>query len=72
MRQLWDIGNASGDNRVSARQALDWSSNSREDDDHSQAAALREIAWTLSGWIAFVVLVQLALLAFHIRPLGLG
>jgi hypothetical protein len=35
-------------------------------DDRSLAAAMREIAWSLAGWLGFVVSVQLLLHAFHV------
>jgi hypothetical protein len=35
-------------------------------DDRSFAAAMREIAWSLAGWLGFVVSVQLLLHAFRI------
>lgn len=34
--------------------------------DRSLPAAMREIAWSLAGWLGFVVGVQLLLHAFHL------
>ena len=37
-----------------------------QEDDRSLAAVMREIAWSLAGWLSVVVTVQLLLHAFHV------
>jgi hypothetical protein len=65
MRRLWDIDIRNGGTRIalSPRLARDIGS---QEVDHSQAGALREIAWSLAGWLGFVGGVQLLLHAFGI------
>ena len=65
MRRLWGIGIRNGGSRIALDPELAQGVGSLEDD-HSQAAALREIAWSLAGWLGFVVVVQLLLHTFRI------
>ena len=63
MRRLGDIGFRSvGQDMLRSEPVEDTSSR----DDRSLAAAMREIAWSLAGWLGFVVSVQLLLHAFRI------
>ena len=65
MRHLWDIGIRSGEHQGMLRSEPAQGVGSQEDD-RSLAAALREIAWCLAGWLGFVVAVQVLLHAFRI------
>jgi hypothetical protein len=58
--EIWS-GGRQGKLRVEPAQ----NTGSREDD-RSLAAAMREIAWSLAGWLGVVVTVQLLLHAFHV------
>ena len=63
MRRLGDIGfRSGGQGMLRSEPVQDMGSR----DDRSLAAAMREIAWSLAGWLGFVVSVQLLLYAFHV------
>jgi hypothetical protein len=66
MRRLWDIGFQHVEESSTVAPALTRGVDSQDGIDRSQGAALREIVWTLAGWIGFVVAVQLVLHALHI------
>jgi hypothetical protein len=80
MRRSWDSGVDHVEDSSTFQPALAQGVDSRDGIDRSQAAALREIVWTLAGWVGFVVAVQLLLRALHIgwsaaamdaaRPIG--
>ena len=65
MRLLGHIGIRSGAHRGMLRSEPAQDIDSREDD-RSLAAVMREIAWSLAGWLGFVVSVQLLLHAFRV------
>ena len=65
MRLLGHIGIWSGAHRDRPRSEPAQDIGSREDD-RSLAAVMREIAWSLAGWLGFVVSVQLLLHAFRV------
>ena len=65
MRRLWGIGIRSGASRIALTGELTQGLGSPEDD-YSQAAVMREIAWSLAGWLSFVVVVQLLLHLFRV------
>jgi hypothetical protein len=63
MRRLEDIGFRSGGQDMLRSEPVQ-DTGSR--DGRSLAAAMREIAWSLAGWLGFVVSVQLRLHAFRV------
>jgi hypothetical protein len=65
MRRIWDIGIRSGGYPRIRSSALAQRAGSHQDD-HSLAAVMREIAWSLASWLGFVVAVHLLLHAFRI------
>jgi hypothetical protein len=66
MRRRWDLGLQQVEDRSTDMPVLARAVDSEDGIDRSQSAALREIAWTLTGWIGFVVAVQVLLHALHI------
>ena len=66
MRRLSDIGIQGVESRDTFRPVLAPAADWQDEVDRSQGAALREIVWSLAGWIGFVVAVQLLLHALHI------
>ena len=65
MRLLGHIGIRSGAHQDMLRSEPAQDIGSREDD-RSLATVMREIAWSLAGWLGFVVSVQLLLHAFRV------
>ena len=66
MRRLSDIGIQGVESPDTFRPVLARGGESLDGIDRSQGAALREIVWSLAGWVGFVVAVQLLLHALHI------
>jgi len=66
MRRRWDLEIQRAEESSTVQRAFVRAVDSQDGIDRSQGAALREIAWTLSGWIGFVVAVQLLLHVLHI------
>jgi len=64
MRRLGHIGIRIREHHGMSRSEPAQSVGSREDE-RSLAAVMREIAWSLAGWLGFVVAVQLLLHVFR-------
>jgi hypothetical protein len=64
MRELWDLGVRSEDQQLLLRPETGETVDSQEDD-RSLARVMREIGWSLTVWLGFVVAVQLLLHAFR-------
>jgi hypothetical protein len=64
MRRLWSVGIRSTEDRIAL--GPEPAQGVGPEEDRSEAAVLREIAWSLAGWLGVVVVVQLLLRAFRI------